>query len=917
MANNYYSSKQSSGLVIVLVLLWTTSIFLMIFEVQEDGKSLSSNSHRIAQQLLYVQSSINISRLTLLEEESEWKNILLRGSDATLYKVHLEQFNKRYNEVNVHLEEAKRATGIDQFAGDDEQLSQLITEHISIYARYQHALKLFNPGQPSTNLMVDYAARGIDDDLKNEMAALADHVNTQINAEAEKLESIPGALTQEHSRYIIWILFLQMGFVFVVGKIFYSTKKDHATGVRVAAVFEAVSDGIVVLDSTNKIDHLNFAAERMLKKRLEEIRGQDLSRLFMGEGQDLSESTKNLLTSLKENSRTHIDSKGPIIIEPEFGKKLYLEVSVDTVRNQEAPLGEVMVLHDVSERELLKIKADDEHQLFQALFDRADIGLVFCQPYTHTILLANLGMAHILGVEDSRDLHQRQLSEFIEPIAMSEVMEIDSLLLQEEFPEEISMRNSDGRIRWYSLTKKEVGSPQVANQMYFDVFLALDITDRIEAQQKLTHFAYYDSLTGLANRTLLKDEADRIMAISLKQNLSMAFLMIDLDHFKDINDTLGHMVGDELLRALGDRLKAVVRPGDVLGRLGGDEFILLMNDMDEVQTTLMADKVISTISDGYVINGRELYITASVGIALFPEHGMDYNTLLRRADMAMYHVKNDGRVGSYVFNESIETFKNEEFSMENDLRHAVAKNEFVLFFQPKVLLSNRKVIGAEALIRWSRPKCGMISPLEFIPLAERSDLINRIGAWVIEEACARVAELYTLGFDQITVSFNVSPRQLVQGDDFINVLKKNLEKYNINQGSLTMEITESALSNSAALAIAKAVQRMGVQLSLDDFGTGYSSLALLQKLPFAEIKIDRSFVNDFLNSPTDDALVRAVINIGEDLEMNVIAEGVETEYQVAGLMQNCCPMGQGYLFGRPVPFEQLVAMLRVNAMEVS
>lgn len=909
MANNYYSSKQSSGLVIILVLFWTASIFLMIFEVQEDNKSLSSHSRHIAQQLLYVQNAVDSSRLALEEEEGEWKNILLRGSNTNQYQFHVNLFNKRYQAVNVHLEEARRATGLYQFADDDGKLSRLIEDHKSIYARYRHALKLFNPDQPSTSSMVDYAVRGIDDDLKINMTALVDHINEQIGNEAEKLESMPSDLTHEHSRYILWILFLQMGFIFVVGKIFYSTKKDNATGVRVAAVFEAVSDGIVVLDSANKIDHLNFAAERMLKKQLEAVKGQDLSGLFVGEGQDISESTKSFLFSLKKNSKTHIDSKGPIIIEPEIGKKLYLEVSVDTVKNQGSSFGEVMVLHDVSEREMLKIKADDEHQLFQALFDRADIGLVFCQPYTHTILLANLGMAHILGVEESRDLHQRQLSEFIEPIAMHRMMELDPELAQEEFPEEISMMKSDGGIRWYSLTKKEVGSPQVANQLYFDVFLALDITERIEAQQKLTHFAYYDSLTGLANRTLLKDEADRIIAASLKKNMNMALLMIDLDHFKDINDTLGHMVGDELLRSLGERLKGIVREGDVLGRLGGDEFILLMSDMDEEQVMSMADTIIQTISKCYVIKERKLYITASVGIALFPEHGLDYNTLLRRADMAMYHVKNDGRVGSYVFTESIEIAKNEEFSMENDLRHAVIRKEFVLFFQPKVILGDIKIIGVEALIRWNRPEFGLVSPLEFIPLAERSDLINRIGAWVIEESCARLAELHKMGF-QITVSFNASPRQLIHGSEFIAELKRNLEKYNIGQGFLSMEITESALSNNATIAVAKTVQKMGVQLSLDDFGTGYSSLALLQKLPFSEIKIDRSFVSDFLNSPTDDALVRAVIKIGKDLKMNVIAEGVETKEQVAGLMKNGCPMGQGYLFGHPVPFERLVAILR-------
>jgi len=438
----------------------------------------------------------------------------------------------------------------------------------------------------------------------------------------------------------------------------------------------------------------------------------------------------------------------------------------------------------------------------------------------------------------------------------------------------------------------------------------LDISARREAEEELRHQAFHDSLTGLANRALFTDRLEHALQRQPAGSIGAAVLFLDLDDFKTINDSLGHLAADQLLRATGDRIKSVLRSADTVARFGGDEFAVLLDEVVHPSIAARtADRIAQALATPFTVGDRELFVSASIGIAI----GCDPEELLRAADVAMYRVKAGGKGHHAFYEPAMDDAVFSRLELVADLRRAALRNEFVLHYQPTVSLADRRIVGVEALLRWQHPTRGLIPPLEFVSLAEETGLIVSIGRMVLMKACQQVATWQReLKLEPpLRLAVNVSARQL-QDPGFAADVDGALRASGLDPSCLTLELTESVLMQSGPLGTAALgrLRQLGVQLALDDFGTGYSSLGYLQELPVQVVKIDRSFVQDMHKRERSAALVRAIIDLGGGLGLSLVAEGVEEEAQAAELRRLGCDTGQGFLFARPLETEALEELLR-------
>lgn len=451
---------------------------------------------------------------------------------------------------------------------------------------------------------------------------------------------------------------------------------------------------------------------------------------------------------------------------------------------------------------------------------------------------------------------------------------------------------------------------------------ARDISELKEAQAQVRHLAYHDPLTNLPNRALLMDRLTQQIALLKRHNLHGALLFLDLDHFKHINDSLGHPVGDAVLKMVTARLEASVRLEDTVARLGGDEFVVLISGLEGSRTEVnrqvrqVAEKLRGLLAEPMLLDGHRLQVTPSIGIALVPAHGDNPTDLLKRADIALYRAKDSGRNTIQVFRRSMQEAASERLRLESDLRLALARGEFELYFQPQVDARDGSVIGSEALLRWSHPTLGPQSPAQFIQVLEESGLILEVGAWVLSEAChasARMVRDGLVGRDAFQLCVNISPRQFRQ-NDFVERVERCLAQSQLPASMLKLEITEGIVIHNLDDTIAKMrrLKKLGLSFAMDDFGTGYSSLTYLKRLPVDVLKIDQSFVRDATSDPNDAEIVRAIVAMARSLNLEVIAEGVEQQEQLDFLLQQGCHQYQGYLFSRPVPLQEFHQLLMTS-----
>lgn len=462
--------------------------------------------------------------------------------------------------------------------------------------------------------------------------------------------------------------------------------------------------------------------------------------------------------------------------------------------------------------------------------------------------------------------------------------------------------------QWFELS---VSRKSAAGEDPRFVLLTRDITQHKQAEEKIRQLANFDPLTGLPNRVLLADRCNLALSAAHRNGTPLALMFLDLDHFKNVNDSLGHRVGDQLLVALGERLKAGVRDQDTISRLGGDEFIVVLPETDAAGAAHVADKLLQSASVPFEIEQHELTVTPSIGIALFPNDGLDFDMLSRCADAAMYRAKRDGRNNYRFFTTAMQARSERALALENALRRALEREQLQLHYQPQVSLQDGSIVGAEALLRWTHPELGAVSPAEFIPVAETSGLILPIGEWVLRTAVQQLKTWMAAGMAPITVAVNLSSVQFRHAN-LPELVTTILEEARLPAHLLELELTEGVAMTDplGAIAVMNNLHERGVRMSIDDFGTGYSSLSYLKKFQVYKLKIDQSFVRDITEDPDDKAIVGAIIGMAASLGMQTIAEGVETEGQLEFLKKNGCTEVQGYYFSRPLPHDQFEVFFR-------
>jgi diguanylate cyclase (GGDEF)-like protein len=451
---------------------------------------------------------------------------------------------------------------------------------------------------------------------------------------------------------------------------------------------------------------------------------------------------------------------------------------------------------------------------------------------------------------------------------------------------------------------------ELANDLAYGIETLRTRIEHAEAEKKLEFLAHHDMLTGLPNRLLLRDRYEQAIAQADRAHSGVAVLFLDLDNFKQVNDTLGHNYGDQLLVRVVERLRSCLRDADTISRQGGDEFVILLPNLRDLAVISgIAQQIVETFAVPFEIDTYSINTTFSIGVSLYPDDGKEFDTLLRNADTALYQAKDSGRDTYRFFSDKMNIDAQEQLQLQGQLRNAVKNQEFILHYQPQIDIASGHLIGAEALVRWQHPELGLLPPSKFIPLAERSGLVIPMGDWVLNEAC-RQAQIWREKGHPLVMAVNLSALQFKRGN-LLETVSHALKRSGLPAELLELELTESILLQDvdAAIKTLRSLKDMGVKLSIDDFGTGYSSLSYLKRLAVNKLKIDQSFVRDLAEDADSAAIVRAIIQLGHTLQLTVIAEGVETDAQLAFLRNNGCDEAQGYLYSRPIMATEFVKLL--------
>ena len=565
----------------------------------------------------------------------------------------------------------------------------------------------------------------------------------------------------------------------------------------------------------------------------------------------------------------------------------------------------IEVIEDITERK----EATEQLRLFARIFDTINEGVVVTDS-ANNIVSVNPAFSAITGYSASETIgkNPRMLhSGLMDKVFYDKMWQ--SIKKTGRWQGEITDRRKNGEsyVEWLSIStmKDERG------EFSHHIAVVSDISERKAAEEHMVYIAQHDFLTDLPNRMMLHDRLTQAIAHAGREQRKVAVMFLDLDRFKAINDILGHLVGDKLLKIVADRISSVARTSDTVSRLGGDEFAIMLpyiDNMDDIAT--IAVKLLTSIAGPCVIDGNEIEVTTSIGISVFPEDGSDSESLIAHADAAMYQAKGNGRNNYQFFTYEMNRRTLERMAIKNKLSHALERNELFLLYQPQVDLQSGRIIGAEALVRWDHPVYGNVLPAQFIPIAEENGLIPPIGEWVLREACRQNQEWRKQGLMKITMAVNLSAVQFRQ-KNLGEIIKTILHESGLAPSGLELEITEGVVMQDAeaAILLLEDMKAMGLKLSVDDFGTGYSSLSYLKRFPIDKLKIDQSFVRD-LTTDTDDAvIVSTIISMAHSLKLKVIAEGVESAEQLAFLKQQGCDEIQGYYFSQPVSAEEFTKLL--------
>ncbi|PHS69774.1 MAG: diguanylate cyclase/phosphodiesterase [Methylophaga sp.] len=663
---------------------------------------------------------------------------------------------------------------------------------------------------------------------------------------------------------------------------------------HIRAILDGVPEAILTLASSGEIKSTNPATERILGAESDLLVGMNIVQFF-----DENQNVEHLLDIAEQQELSQE------FLGRDFHNKLFnMWLSLSLLSGLGGGVW-VCVISDITAwkqaEEKLKITSSE----LDTILDNAMVGIAFIKD--RILLRINSKFEELFDCE--RALIEGQSTRCLYPTQkiydeLGDEAYNDILSRGENFEGNVELIRQNGETFWGKISVKAIDSsnPQAGTIWLFD-----DVTEQRKNQLKLKSLASFDSLTGLANRAVFHDRLGHAIDKAQRNSGRIALFFLDLDHFKNINDSLGHKAGDLLLCEVASRLQDSVRADDTVARLGGDEFTIILEDVTSARyVAKVAEKILDVISQSFVLETTEVNVSPSIGISLYPADGRDVDLLLRNADAAMYYAKESGRNNFQFYSAEMNAQAAERLAMETSLRHAMEQNEFYLHFQPQINLRTGRIAGAEALLRWSSEQWGAISPAQFIPILEDTGLINEVGEFVIRQAC----EAYMLLKDKLEPDFqlavNLSGRQF-KGGTLARFVEKVLTDTGMSANNLELEITESILMDDADLAIKTLTElnELGVTLAIDDFGTGYSSLSYLKQFPLDVLKIDRSFVRDVNEDADDAAIVDAILAMSKRLGLDVVAEGVETAGQLEFLQAHDCQRVQGYYFSKPLPFDEL------------
>ena len=668
--------------------------------------------------------------------------------------------------------------------------------------------------------------------------------------------------------------------------------------------YAIVSDGIPFLiahvDKDERYIFANKAYADWIGIPQEQIHGHTVQEIL---GEKVYSASKVYIKDALKGTQGEVER---VVTNAEDLEEIQLVSFVPQRNSENDVVAYFALINNITERK----RAENKLRLMAKVFERSGEAIIITGP-DKKILATNDTFTSLTGYSQEEVLGQNPsiLKSGRESKDFYKVM-WESLLRHNYWHGEIWNRCKNGEVypKWLTITVVRDNRGDITN--YIGSFV--DITERMEAKQKIEYLAYRDTLTNLYNRSSLMESLTLVLEMSKRSDEHMALLFIDLDNFKVINDSLGHPIGDMLLYQVAARLLESVRNADIVARLGGDEFVIVLPQIQSgVSVAPIVGKLQHALSQPYIIDGYTLYATASIGISIFPHDGETVEELMKNSDVALYHAKSEGRNNYQFFKQEMNSNARERLLMEHDLRLAVENEEFILHYQPQIDVITGQMIGVEALVRWQHPNLGLVFPDSFIGVAESTGLILPIGKFVLETACRQLKAWQAEGLPQIRMAVNLSALQFKQSD-LPFMVEKIITETGIDPHLLELEITESvAMDNpDAAILHLNKFREMGVELAIDDFGTGYSSLSYLKLFPVHRLKIDRSFVKDLETDSDDAAIASATIALAHSLGKNVVAEGVETEFQLSYLRSQQCDIVQGYYYSRPMPVAELAAFLR-------
>ena len=775
----------------------------------------------------------------------------------------------------------------------------------------------------------DDAERSILQDIvSNGKEYYLENKKVKLNSGKEKYISLRAVPLYEHKKII--------GGLAIIEDVTERKRREEQIRMLSRAVEQSPSM-VIITDTNGLIQYVNSRFTQVTGYSLEEVRGKNP--LILQSGQQSPEVYKELWQTITSGS----EWRGEFHHKKKNGEFYWASASVSPIRNSEGVITNFLALEeDITERKLTEAALREiaqgrsaatgmaffrslvlhlaktlgvEYALIGELTGDAKENIITVAMCVHGKIVENV--KYHLAKTPCENIVETSLRCY--PHGVRQLFPNDCILVREGIESYCGtpLYDSEGKVLGLLVvmdTKPMRDEYLVKSMLQIFAVRAAAELERKRIEEKMNHMAFHDPLTDLPNRRLFFDRVTQELANTRLNRSKLVVLFLDLDRLKLINDTLGHIVGDRLLRGVGERLRNCVGKGNTVARLGGDEFAVLLPGITDVEAAIaVAREIIDTIKEPWILDGQELYITTSIGISLYPNDGENAEILLKHADTAMYRAKQQGRNNYRLYNPAMEANNFEQLALNNSLSRAAEREELLVFYQPKVNINTGEIIGMEALVRWKHPEQGLVSPDRFIPLAEETGLIVSIGEWVLRTACAQNKAWQEAGFPPMRVAVNTSVCQLQQ-PNFVETVAWVLRETGLDSQWLELEITESAIMEDLdfMIKVLSELREMGILIAIDDFGTGYSSLNYLKRFPINALKIDRTFIHDLIANPNDAAIASAIIAMAQSLGLEVIAEGVETEEQLNFLQQRQCDKMQGYLFGKPMPAETFETLLKLG-----